>query len=168
MMIRSAPPFSINFALIPVPAPPQGDFAAMTDQFGPGTHILYQDVVVPSNATLGFDLYLANRAGIYASPPTLDADIPEPNQQFRMDIMDPTAPLDDVGAGVLANVYQTMPGDAEESGYDRIVYDMKAFRGETVRLRFAQVKGWRPFRAPAPSGCGVPGLVGVPGRRGVV
>src|SRR6266852_631235 len=27
-----------------VPAPPQGSFAAMTDQFGPGSHILYQDI----------------------------------------------------------------------------------------------------------------------------
>src|SRR5438046_94262 len=32
----------------PVPAPPQGITAAMTDALGPGSHVLYQDFVVPS------------------------------------------------------------------------------------------------------------------------
>ena len=36
-----------------VPPPPGGTFAAMTDAFGPGSHVLYQDFVVPSgNAAL--------------------------------------------------------------------------------------------------------------------
>lgn len=121
-----------------VPSPPDGEFAAMVDQFGPGLHILYQDVVVPRDADLGFDLYLGNRAGEFYTPGTLSPDA-FPNQQFRMDVMDPAAPIDDVGAGVLANVYQTEPGDPPESGYQRIRYDLSAFEGETIRIRFAAV-----------------------------
>lgn len=121
-----------------VPSPPDGDFAAMVDQFGPGLHILYQDVVVPRNGDLAFDLYLGNRAGEFHSPNTLSPNV-FPNQQFRVDILDPGAPIDDVGVGVLANVYQTRPGDPPESGYDRVVYDLSAFEGETIRLRFAAV-----------------------------
>src|SRR3954466_7364699 len=40
-----------------VAAPPQGTPAAMTDAFGPGSHVLYQDFLVPSlvpGATIGF------------------------------------------------------------------------------------------------------------------
>ena len=121
-----------------VPVPPEGDFAAMADQTGPGLHILYQDVQVPAGATLGFDLYIGNRAEVFHSPPTLSPSA-FPNQQLRVDIMDPGAPLDDVGAGVLANVYQTAPGDPPESGYSRVVADLSAFEGQTVRIRFAQV-----------------------------
>src|SRR3954469_10274990 len=50
----------------PVPAPPDGTFAAMTDAQGPGSHVLYQDFVVPvgvSTATLSFDWFVGNRAG---------------------------------------------------------------------------------------------------------
>ncbi len=121
-----------------VPTPPDGEFAAMVDQSGPGTHILYQDVTVPSGASLGFDLYLGNRAGAYAPQPTLSTAT-FPNQQLRVDIMDPSAPIDDTGSGVLANVYRTESGDPLESGYDRIVYDLGAFEGQTVRIRFAEV-----------------------------
>ena len=121
-----------------VTVPPEGLSAAMTDQTGPGLHILYQDVQVPPGATLGFDLYIANRNGAFHTPPTLSLS-EVPNQQFRVDIMDPGAPIDDVGAGVLANVYRTEVGDPPESGYQRIVTDLSAFAGQTVRIRFAQV-----------------------------
>jgi hypothetical protein len=129
-----------------VPPPPDGEWAAMTDQSGPGSHILYQDVTVPRRAELGFDLYIGNRFGEFVTPPTLDPFGPL-NQQFRMDIMDPAAPLDDLGAGVLATVYETRPGDETESGYDRITYDMSPFAGETVRLRFAMVDNAFFFQA---------------------
>src|SRR5207249_4987568 len=44
-----------------VPAPPGGTRAAMTDAQGPGSHVLYQDFVVPSFAVgsgpLSFSLF---------------------------------------------------------------------------------------------------------------
>jgi hypothetical protein len=122
-----------------VPSPTDGAFAAMADQFGPGAHILYQDVVVPrGRPILSFDLYLGNQAGEYFSPETLSPD-EFPNQQFRVDIMDPSAPVDDVGSGVLRNVYRTQPGDPAFAPYQTIQASLKEFAGRTVRLRFAEV-----------------------------
>jgi hypothetical protein len=52
--------------------PTDGVFATMTDQTGPGLHILYQDVQVPHGpAILSFDLYLNNLAGVFFTPNTL-------------------------------------------------------------------------------------------------
>jgi hypothetical protein len=120
--------------------PTDGSFAAMSDQTGPGGHILYQDVTVPAHGkpVLSFDLYLANQAGGFATPTTLSPD-GEPNQQFRMDIMDPDAPLDDLGAGVLRRVYRTEVGDPAVSGYLTIQTSLTEFAGRTVRLRFVEV-----------------------------
>jgi hypothetical protein len=134
------------FTGFPVPSPTDGDYAAMTDQDGPGLHIVYQDVTVGTNEELQFDLYLGNLAGAYFAPNTFSF-VGEPNQQFRVDIMDPSAPIDDLGAGVLANVYQTQPGDPAESGYQRIAYNLSAFNGQTVRIRFAEVDNLFFFHA---------------------
>ena len=123
-----------------VQAPPSG-FAAMTSQSDPGTHVLYQDVTIPGSAAqvmLSFDLYY-NTFGDLMSPPSLDFHT-RPNQQFRADIVDPSAPIEDVGSGVLANVYQTLQGDTPElPGYKTITDDLSRFAGRTVRLRFAEV-----------------------------
>lgn len=70
-----------------------------------------------------------------------------PNQQFRADIMNPAAGAFDVGAGVLANVYQTDPGDPLVSGYATVTFDLGAFAGQTVRLRFAEVDNQGNFNA---------------------
>jgi len=124
-------------------APPESTYAAITDQDSQGTHILYQDVVLPADrhATLRATIYLRNLAADYAIAPTagLAHDGGEANQQFRVDVMDPTAPLTDVGAGVLLNVYQTDPGDPLETGYIQLTADLTPFAGQTVRIRFAEV-----------------------------
>src|ERR1051325_2170419 len=47
----------------PVPAPPGGTTAAMSDAQGPGSHVLYQDIVIPAvvpSATLSFDVFVGN------------------------------------------------------------------------------------------------------------
>ena len=119
--------------------PPAGQFAAMTDQGGPGTHILYQDVKVPSgHSTLSFRVSLFNQAGAYFAPHSLSFER-EPNQQFRMDIMAPLAKLDGLGPGVLRNVFLTEPGDPPLQGYTTIRTSLNQFAGRTVRLRFAEV-----------------------------
>jgi hypothetical protein len=119
--------------------PPGGQFAAMTDQDGPGTHILYQDVKVPAGqSTLSFRVSLFNQAGAYFAPHSLSSER-EPNQQFRMDIMAPLAKLDGLGPGVLRNVFLTEPGDPPLQGYTTIRTSLTQFAGRTVRLRFAEV-----------------------------
>lgn len=124
----------------PVASPSEGIQAAMTDTTGPGSHILYQDIIVPPSATLSFDLYVQNQAGIWyvPVPDSLDYNV-FPNQHVRVDIMDPNAPVDDVGAGVLRNLFLTDPSDPTTFGYIRVTTDLYEFAGLTVRLRFAEV-----------------------------
>jgi hypothetical protein len=130
----------------PVPAPPGGTTAAMTDAQGPGSHVLYQDFTVPSSApaaTLLFDVFIGNRAGMFASPNTLDFSTPTLNQQARVDILLASASPFSVASGdVLMNVFQTNPGDPAVSGYTMHSVDVSALfnahLGETLRLRFAE------------------------------
>ena len=130
----------------PVPASPAGNAAAMTDGLGPGSHVLYQDFVVPmtlSVAQLRFDLYINNHANAFFSPNTLDFATPTLNQQFRVDILTSASDPFSVTVGdVLFNVYQTQPGNPLVSGYVTITADLTALLathpGETLRLRFAE------------------------------
>ncbi len=131
--------------LDPVPAPPGGTNAAMTDAFGPGAHVLYQDfVVTPGAATLRFDLFIGNRATDFFTPSVgLDFSTPALNQQARVDILLATAtPFSVAAADVLLTLYQTNPGDPLISGYSTHTADVSALFaahvGETLRLRFAE------------------------------
>lgn len=125
-----------------IAAPPQGTRAATSAQIGPGSHILHQDVALEADHdhSLSFVLYYANRAGAFFSPETLDPFLGQPNQQYRVDIMRPTAPVDSVAPGdVLLNVFATRPGDPLTLAPTPISVDLSPFDGQTVRLRFAQV-----------------------------
>lgn len=140
---------SPGLVTFPVPPPPDGLFTAMTTQLGPGTHIISQVITLPAggNGQLFFRLFIGNRAAAFFSPPSLSYTV-FPNQQFRMDVMDAAAPIDDVGPGVLLNVYQTQPGDPPVSdGYLTVTADLSAFNGRSVRLRFAQVDNQGFFNA---------------------
>jgi len=122
--------------------PPDSIFAAITDQGGGGTHILYQDVSLPANrsAALHATIYLLNTAGDYVIAATGGLAFDGvANQQFRVDVMNPGAGVTDVSAGVLLNVYQTQPGDPLETGYLQLTADLTPFAGQTVRIRFAEV-----------------------------
>lgn len=122
-----------------VQRPPSG-FAAMTNMSYKGSHVLYQDVAIPpagGKVTLAYDLFISSLKSYYTQP-TLDYLL-IPNSQFRADIMDPSAPVDDTGSGVLMNVYQSKAGDPLYLQYDRHTVDVSRFAGRTVRLRFAEV-----------------------------
>src|SRR5438045_2245476 len=128
----------------PVPSPPEGTKAAMTDAQGPGSHVLYQDfVATPDAATLSFALFIGNRASQFAMPASLDFSTPTLNQQARVDILKNTADPFSVAAGdVLLNLYQTKVGDPLISGYNTFTTDISALlaahAGEILRLRFAE------------------------------
>jgi hypothetical protein len=134
--------------LDPVPAPPGGNYAAMTDAQGPGSHLLYQDFVVPASlgsAVLTFDLFIGNRVGDFftPSPASLDFSTPALNQQARVDILPAgTDPFSVSLSDVLLPLFQTNPGDPLISGYTPHNADvtalLNAHLGETLRLRFAE------------------------------
>jgi hypothetical protein len=128
-------------SFLPIPAPPEGTFAATTDQTGPGSHLLYQAVTLEAGLSheLRFVLYYDNAAFSFATPNTLDFNV-SPNQQYRVDILDPNAPVTSVAAGdVLATVFRTEVGDPSVLGPTTISFDLTPYAGRTVRLRFAEV-----------------------------
>lgn len=123
-----------------VPVPPQGTFAAMTDQIGSGSHILYQDIAIDPGAILSLQLYINNQATAFFTPSSLDFNVP-PNQQFRIDLLS-TSTTDFFGAastGLLQNLYITNPGSPLTSGYQTLTFDLSAFAGQTTRLAFREV-----------------------------
>jgi hypothetical protein len=93
-----------------------------------GTHVLYQDITLPSlpavngSEKLSLTLYIDNSGsstGDYSDAtanPSLDWQTLLPNQQVRIDIMDPSAPAlavnkDAPGSpGVIQNLFTTAPG----------------------------------------------------------
>ena len=132
---------------IPVPAPTGGTLAAMSDAEGPGSHVLYQDFVVPVgtlSGTLMFDVFIGNRAGAFSTPSTLDFSTPTLNQQARVDILGAGSdPFSVAAADVRMNVFQTAVGSPLVSGYNTISVNLSALlaanAGNTLRLRFAEV-----------------------------
>lgn len=128
----------------PVPEPPGPANAAMTDSFGPGAHVMFQDFVVPRGiqaAMLSFDRFIGNQAGVFVTPNTLDFTGAS-NQQARVDILSATAnPFSVLNRDVLLNLFQTAVGDPATSGYTTQTTDLTAFlmahEGQTLRLRFA-------------------------------
>ncbi len=142
--------------LFTVPAPLGGIRAAMTDTQGPGSHVLYQDVVVPTGLigpyVVSFSLFINNNngAGNFFAPASLDFATPTLNQQARVDLVKTSAnPFSVAAADVLQNLYQTAPGNPLISGYTSFERDVTALlqanQGQTLRLRFAEVDNVAPF-----------------------
>jgi D-alanyl-D-alanine carboxypeptidase len=139
---RSDP--SVPFDL---PNPPQGRFAAATDTNGPGTRILYRDVKLDGRFRLHLSVFYAGVDG-FSSPQTLAYDEAGANQQFRIDLLAPSAPIDSVARGdVLANVFATSAGDPDRREPSTVSVDLSRWAGRTVRLRLAVTDNGGPLRA---------------------
>ena len=175
-----------------VAAPALGSGAAMTDSTAGGSHVLYQDFVVPAGpitlANVGFSLYFNNHATAYSNPATLDwasfntAGALNLNQQARVDIITTTANPFSVGAAdVLQNLFRTTAATPLVSGYNASLVDitalLQAHAGETLRLRFAETDNVNFFNfgvdavsintVPSPSAAivGFLGFAAAAGRR---
>jgi len=134
----------------PVPAPPSGARAAMSDGAGPGSHVLYQDFVATAGAqTLSFDLFVGNRSDRFATPASLDFALTNTNgaltlnQQVRVDLLRAGAdPFSVAAADVLLPLYGSQVGDPLVSGYRTLASGvgavLGAHTGELLRLRFAE------------------------------
>ena len=146
-----------------VPAPQTGLTAAMSDAGGPGSHVLYQDFVVPafgpgeSGFAFQASLFVGNRADRFALPNSLQFDVLGSgtagfNQRARVDITlaGATSPFTLAANEVLRNVYETKVGDPLISGYTSINADLTSIlagrTGQTLRLRFAEVDNLGPFQ----------------------
>jgi CubicO group peptidase (beta-lactamase class C family) len=129
-----------------VPDPPHGRFAAVTDMNGPGTRILYRDLRLDGRFTLHLTVFYAGTAPL-SSPNSLAHDTPQANEQFRIDLVGPSAPIDSVAKGdVLVNVFHTSPGDPVHRQPTEVRVDLSAWAGQTVRLRLATTDNQGPLR----------------------
>lgn len=166
-----------------VPGPREGLRAAMTDSMGPGSHVLYQDIVIPAlvpGAILKFSIYVGNGAAAFSTPSSLDFATPALNQQARVDILrGGTDPFSVNSADVLFNAFQTALNSPLVTGYNDFSFDVGAVlaanAGQTIRLRFAEVDNVNFFNfgvdavslnIPTPATLGLLGLgVLAAGRR---
>ena len=136
------------------PGPPQGEFGAITDQGNPSRMILSQvvDLQPGKKHKLKFKLAYNNtatgkprlRRGGFAgffTPKSLKFNkAARPNQQFRMDVMKPGAPIKSLkNKHVLDRVYRTDRGDRNRRPYRAVKADLSDYAGDRVRLRFAVV-----------------------------
>ncbi|HEX6229037.1 MAG TPA: hypothetical protein VFZ41_06185 [Solirubrobacterales bacterium] len=131
------------------PPPPQGNFAALGVTID-GRQILYQDIALDPYHTHELSLtayYVSLFDGIRA-PNTLDpkpvefaeSEFVVPNQQYRIDVMSPTAALDSLDpADILATVFANKTGDAVTMAPTQLGANLTPFAGQTVRLRMAAV-----------------------------
>ena len=138
-------PFSLKRADGPIAAPPQGRYAAVADEINPDSLILSQDVALGAglshrlNLLAYYDSYVPIAVPV---PDSLTADSGalggQANQQYRIDVMRPTAPIDSIDpADVLLAVFRTRPGDPRRMVPTRVSADLTPFAGQTVRLRIA-------------------------------
>lgn len=128
-----------------VQAPPQGDHAAIADQINRDTLLLFQDLELEPGSSYDLSLlafYDSLAALAIPSPDTLSADEEaigdQVNQQFRIDLMRPDAPVDSVDPGdVLQTLFRTKAGGPRTMKPTRFSADLAPFAGQTVRLRIA-------------------------------
>jgi hypothetical protein len=126
--------------------PAAGSSYAVTDQTGPGTHVLEQSFFVPLGATsvvVSFDMFRNDwDAGPIVNAAGLD-HLAGANQHARVDIMTAaagafsTAVLDIVAALVAPGV----DAGADPNGYTPYLFDITAMvtPGATYKIRYAEV-----------------------------
>jgi D-alanyl-D-alanine carboxypeptidase len=129
-----------------VPDPPQGQFAAVTDMNSPGTRILYRDVKLDGRLTLNVTVFYAGAGGFFSAE-NLAYDTLEPNQQFRIDVVGLSAPIDSLAKeDVLVNVFRTKAGDPDRLAPTAVSVDLSRWAGQTVRIRLAGTDNRGPLR----------------------
>ncbi len=126
------------------PAPPSGKYAAGVEieSGSPDTAFLSQEVSLPAGTTdqLTLDLYYRSAAPIAVpSPDTLFTSPSSPNQQVRVDVIKPNAPIESLSPNdILTTVYASKAGDPEKLEPPGLLSaDLSALAGQTVRLRIA-------------------------------
>jgi hypothetical protein len=145
---------------VPVQPPPQGTYAAITDEIEPDTLILYQDVALEPAHDYQLSLvayYDSYKPIAIPTPNTLSIagealQLPngnfQENQQFRIDVMRPEAPLESLDpADILRTVFATRLGDRATMAPRTLTTNLSAFAGQTVRLRVANAVTEEVFNA---------------------
>jgi hypothetical protein len=117
-------------------------FYAVTDQSGPGTHVLSQTFVAPASSSviLAFDMFANDwNAGPLFSGNGLD-HTGGANQFATVDILVDGASVFDTGAGVLANYYLGVDPGVDPNAFTSYLFDITSLvgGGGTFQLRFGE------------------------------
>jgi hypothetical protein len=126
----------------PIAVPPQGNFAATSDQNNPGTQVLIKTIKLQSGMRheLSFILYYRNFAPGFFTPNTLNFTA-APNQQYRIDVLKKDAnPFSVSQNAILKPLFRTNVGAPNTRGPQLRSFNLTQFAGRTVRLRFAAVE----------------------------
>ena len=119
-----------------------GSFYAVSDQTGPGCHVLLQSFTIPAGATsvtLSFQMFVNNQFGApIVNPAGLDYTA-VPNEHGRVDILSSSATPFDTGAGVVANLYLGSDAGPNPNPYTSYVFSLSSLAAGTYQLRFAEV-----------------------------
>ena len=122
----------------PVVPPPQGCWGATSDETGPSYKILYQDVTVPTVGpkVLSFILYYRSETGFSGNSTVINAQ----QQRYRVDLVRTTAAITSLApSDVLRVLFDTQAGAPQTMAPTLMTFDLSAFAGQTVRLRFASM-----------------------------
>lgn len=128
--------------------PPAGLCAAITAQDNPSVQVLSQVVRLREDRRhrLSYQMAWNNEAAAPrgpAPPPNgfitpNSLQLSQPNQQFRVDVMKPGAPIRSTdGDDVLMRIARPTPDDPPDSDWARTAANLTRFGGERIRLRFA-------------------------------
>lgn len=134
----------------PIPGGGDGSFIAVTDQMGPGSYVLFQDITLELDMEhiLRFD-WFAQSDDPFSDAGTLDRNV-SPNQHFRVDLVE-AGFADWFGpnssAGVLANLVAPVAESLPVSGFNTTTADLTPWAGSTVRLAFREVDNQSFFQA---------------------
>lgn len=120
-----------------------GLFYAVTDQGGPGTHVLLQSFVVPFGVTaltLTFDMFANDwDGGPFVHPAGLDHNF-GPNQHARVDILTSgAAAFSTALADVVSNHYLGVDGGADPNPYTSYSINLTGLAAGSYQLRFGEV-----------------------------
>lgn len=129
----------------PTVGPAGGNFYAVSDQNGPGAHVLLQSFTINSGSTaiLSFSMFVNDQSGVgpIVNPAGLDYTA-DPNQHARVDILRAGAdPFSTNPADVLANFYLNVDPFNNPNPYTDYSFDLTSLfgAGGTFLLRFAEV-----------------------------
>ena len=120
-----------------------GSFYAVTDQSGPGTHVLLQTFIVPvgvTSLTLSFDMFVNDSdGGPIVNPAGLDHTA-IPNQHGRVDILTAGAgAFSTAVADVVSNHYLSVDAGADPHAFTSYSFNITGLAAGTYQLRFGEV-----------------------------
>jgi hypothetical protein len=140
--------WEVQTEMEPQMAPFSGTHYAASFQEEEGTAILYQDIALEPDAThqlqLAFE-YESEAPLVVPVPDTLEAEGGIENQQVRIDVIKPTAPITSLApSDILTTVFassesENLKGEESEPYFPPklLTADLSPFAGQTVRLRVA-------------------------------